>query len=159
WEHPRQHPGEGRRELLVLAVLHREAEGQALLGHGQVRRQRRPGPDQQQPEVLLMLARRLLTAAAGAAAAAALLVARGAAVAAPDPEGCTTNLEFDSSIRTFKQVTGIELGAGPTGSSGRNKTEVLYQYGDALVADTATNPRVRVIPKVLGTSTLGTDPL
>jgi hypothetical protein len=97
-----------------------------------------------------------MAAASVVAAASAIAALPSAASADADPVGCTQDITFDGSIPTFEQVTGKELGAGPTGTSGRNLTAVLYQYGDALVAATADNPRVRVISKTLGTTTLGT---
>jgi hypothetical protein len=103
-----------------------------------------------------MLRRRLMAAASVVAAASALAALPSAASADADPVGCTQDITFDGSIPTFEQVTGKDLSAGPTGTSGRNLTAVLYQYGDALVAATADNPRVRVISKTLGTTTLGT---
>jgi hypothetical protein len=102
-----------------------------------------------------MSRRRLLAAATSVAAAAALAALPGAASAAPDPVGCTPDIQYDPSIPTFKDVTGIDLSAGGTGTSARNKTNVLYQYGDALVAATADNPRVRIIAKNLGKTAQG----
>jgi len=104
--------------------------------------------------------RLLIALAAMAMAMVALLVASilpGSARAAEDAPLCTPTVEFDPSIRTFEQVTGKQLGAGGTGTSSRSSTATLYQYLDAVVADTANNPRVRVIKKSLGTTELGRD--
>lgn len=87
----------------------------------------------------------------------AVAFAPGKAAAAVDPTGCTANLTYDPTIRTFEEVTGKQLGAGGTGTSSRSSTATLYQYLDAVVADTATNPRVRVIKQSLGTTELGRD--
>lgn len=81
----------------------------------------------------------------------------GAAKAAVDPDQCTPTISYDPSIRTFQQVTGKQLGAGGTGTTSRSDTATLYSYLDAVVADTADNPRVKVIKKSLGTTELGRD--
>ena len=102
----------------------------------------------------------LMTIMGAAIALIALLVASmvpGNARAAEDAPLCTPNVQFDPSIRTFEQVTGKQLGAGSTGTSSRSDTATLYSYLDAVVADTADNPRVRVIKKSLGTTELGRD--
>jgi hypothetical protein len=100
------------------------------------------------------------------ARSAALALALGAlavaATAAPaqayvDPPGCPQAVQFASDIPTFKEVTGIELGAGGTGSTPRNLTPVIYQYFDAVVAATANSDRVKVIRKSFGTSVMGRD--
>lgn len=103
-----------------------------------------------------MPCRRLMAGAAAVAAAAALAALPSGAAAAPDPVGCTPEVEFDPSIPTFQQVVGVPLGAGGTGTGSRRPTADLYRYGDALVEATRDNPRVRVVSKTIGTSTLGT---
>jgi hypothetical protein len=97
-----------------------------------------------------------------AALALALGAAAVAATAAPaqayvDPPGCPQSVEFASDIPTFEEVTGIELGAGGTGSTPRNLTAVIYQYFDAVVEATEDNDRVKVIRKSFGTSVMGKD--
>jgi hypothetical protein len=92
-----------------------------------------------------------------AAALTLALAMTGQARAAADPAECTTNVTFDPSIPTFEDVTGRMLGAGGTGVTSRSTTSVLYGYMDAIVAATATNPRVRVIKQSLGTTELGRD--
>ena len=103
-----------------------------------------------------------LTAAAIAATIAALALAGGAAPAAaePDPEGCQAfgPNDVDPTIRTFKQVTGVDLGGGAGSNSVvRQPTSVLYSYLDAIVADTAGNERVKVVKRTAGTTELGRD--
>lgn len=95
----------------------------------------------------------ILTAGIVALSGAAPSVAE----AAVDPDECTPTVSYDPSIRTFQQVTGKQLGAGGTGTSSRSDTATLYQYLDAVVADTTNNPRVKVIKKSLGTTELGRD--
>lgn len=99
----------------------------------------------------------LVAAAVAMAAILAASIAPGAARAAEDAPQCTPTVEYDPSIRTFEQVTGKQLGAGGTGTTSRSDTATLYQYLDAIVADTANNPRVKAIKQSLGTTELGRD--
>lgn len=105
-----------------------------------------------------MSRRRSINAMVAAASAAVALAGLPAVASADvDPTGCTPNVAYASDIPTFKSVTGRELGAGgtgrgtvpvaggtPAGSSSANSTKVLNDYADALVAATATNPRVKI---------------
>lgn len=106
-------------------------------------------------------AKAVLAALVFALAASCLLLAAGVkpgdARAAVDGEQCTATRSYDPSIRTFFEVTGKQLGAGGTGTSARSDTDTLYSYLDAVVADTADNPRVKVIKQSLGTTELGRD--
>ncbi|WP_210495384.1 M14 family zinc carboxypeptidase [Patulibacter sp. SYSU D01012] len=47
------------------------------------------------------------------------------------------------------------VGSDPANPTGRNQSDVLLSYADYLVKATASNPRVRVVPKEIGTSSLG----
>jgi hypothetical protein len=47
--------------------------------------------------------------------------------------------------------------ADPTRAYGRNKSDVLLEYADYIVNATAASPRVRVVKKPIGTSSLGKD--
>ena len=94
----------------------------------------------------------------------ALAGATAAATAAPaaayvDPDWCTPSPTYApaSEIPTFESVVGRPLGDGPTGSTGRNPTQKLYDYFDAMVAATAANTKVKVIRKSFGTSVMGQD--
>ena len=89
-------------------------------------------------------------------AACAAFAFTSPAAAAVDPAGCTDDLAYDSSIPTFQAVVGSELGGYQTGTTNRHVTQDLYDYMAAVVAATADNPRVKVIEKDLGTTTLGT---
>ena len=97
------------------------------------------------------------TLVAGAVAAVAALAAAAPAAAYVDPPGCTQEVQYDLGIPTFKDVVGVDLGAGGTGSTSRRPTADIYAYFDALVAATATSDRVKVIRKSFGTSVLGRD--
>jgi hypothetical protein len=94
-------------------------------------------------------------------AAAIVASAPGTAAAAPDPAGCTQNVQYDPSIPTFKQyaqangITNDQLGGFATGGTNKHLTSELYGYFDAVTAATATNPRVRVQMRPLGSSYLG----
>ncbi len=105
---------------------------------------------------------RRLTATAIAGAVGALALAGGAAPAAADedPAGCEqySPQDVDPSIRTFKQVTGLDLGGGQGSNSvARRPTSDLYAYLDAIVNDTIGNTRVKVVKRSAGTSELGRD--
>ena len=151
-----QRAGRAERRLHGAAPLHREAHRQ---GHPQgerpLRRQHRPAPRQLVPEVLMSLARSMLVTLA--VAAASTLAAAAPAAAYVDPPGCTQEVAYDLGIPTFKDVVGVELGAGGTGSTSRRPTADIYAYFDAMVAATATSDRVKVIRKSFGTSVLGHD--
>ena len=86
--------------------------------------------------------------------------ARRPASADVDPPGCSAYgpNDFDPTIRTFKQVIGVDLGGGTGGSAGiRRPTADLYTYLDAIVNDTISNPRVKAVKRSAGTTWLGRD--
>ena len=103
----------------------------------------------------MSLARSMLVTLAVATVSA--LAAAAPAAAYVDPPGCTQEIAYDLGIPTFKDVVGVELGAGGTGSTSRRPTADIYAYFDAMVAATATSDRVKVIRKSFGTSVLGRD--
>jgi Zinc carboxypeptidase len=98
---------------------------------------------------------------AALAATAIVAAAPGTAAAAPDPAGCTQNIQYDPSIPTFKQyadangIANNTLGGITTGTTAKHSTLELYGYFDAVIAATAGNPRVSVVKRDLGTSYLG----
>ena len=98
---------------------------------------------------------------AALAATAIVAAAPGTAAAAPDPAGCTQNIQYDPSIPTFKQyadanaIANNTLGGFATGTTARHSTLELYGYFDAVMAATAGNPRVSVVRGDLGISYLG----
>ena len=108
-----------------------------------------------------MKTRKLAAVATACAAGALALVGSPAPASADvDPAGCEnfSPTDFDPTIRTFKQVTGFDLGGGAgTNNTVRQPTSVLYSYLDAIVADTASNPRVRAVKRSAGTTWLGRD--
>ena len=89
-----------------------------------------------------------LSVLAALAATAIVAAAPGTAAAAPDPPGCTQNIQYDPSIPTFKQyadANGIPnntLGGFTTGTTNKHSRSQLYGYFDAVMAATAGNPRV-----------------
>ena len=72
----------------------------------------------------------------------------------PDTPGCTPTREYDSSIPTFSDVVGNEDGGNVPAGAQRHVTADLYAYQEAVVAATKSNPRIRVIEKDLGPTTL-----
>ena len=105
---------------------------------------------------------RRFTGLAVAGAIGALAMAGGATPASADvdPPGCSAfgPSDYDPSIRTFKQVTGFDLGGGVgTNNTVRRPTPDLYTYLDALVADTTSSSRVKVVKRSAGTTWLGRD--
>src|SRR4051812_3584718 len=93
--------------------------------------------------------KRAMAIAALAAATVAALFAGSPtpAGAAVDPPGCTTDVQYDPSIPTFKSVmdangvTNNSLGGLDTQTTDKHPSSQLYAYGDALVSATAANPR------------------
>src|SRR4051812_13836909 len=77
------------------------------------------------------------------------------ALADVDPVGCTSDLQYDSTIPTYNSVLGLPLGGGATGTTSRQLTAVLQSYQHALAVATQNSPRVRVVEKSLGVSALG----
>ena len=102
-----------------------------------------------------------LSVLAALAATAIVAATPGTAAAAPDPPGCTQNVQYDPSIPTFKQyadangITNNTLGGFATGTTNKHPTLEIYGYFDAVMAATAGNPRVSVVRRDLGTSYLG----
>jgi len=112
------------------------------------------------------MTRRGLAATLAAAAAVVALIAPGGAAAAVDPEGCTAEVAYDPSVPTFAQyaaekgLTNNSLGGFKSGSSSvesRHLSAELYGYEEAIAAATASNPRIRVAVKSMG-STVGGRP-
>src|SRR4051794_22847762 len=73
----------------------------------------------------------------------------------PAGPGCTPTREYDNAIPTFENVVGNEDGGNVPAGAQRHVTADLYRYQEAVVAATAKNPRIRVIEKDLGPTTLG----
>jgi hypothetical protein len=102
-----------------------------------------------------------LVAAVCAGALALLALAPAGSMADTDPPGCTEDVQYDPSITTFHDwavahaVTPATLGGFNTGSTDKHLSQILYDYLDQVVADTAGNSRVKVIGRSLGTSNLG----
>ena len=68
--------------------------------------------------------------------------------------GCGDDVTYDPAIPTFSSVVGDEDGANVPAGVKRHLTADLYKYQEAIVAATAHNPRVKVIEKDLGPTTL-----
>jgi hypothetical protein len=124
-------------------------------------------------------ARGLLALAATAVLGAAALPATS--VAAESTPTCPAGVTYDPSIKSWDQYyadnhnpeavrklgQGIgQPGGGPTPGGvgpdpanpiGRNKSDVLLEYADYIVQATAMSPRVRVVKKPIGQSSLGKD--
>jgi hypothetical protein len=102
------------------------------------------------------------------------------AAATSDPNAtCSSTLSYDTSIDSWSKYFGdghnpqavktlgtgqATAGGGATANgvgtdsanpTGRNLNSVLLEYADHLVAQTADNPRVRIIKKTIGESSLG----
>lgn len=75
------------------------------------------------------------------------------------PAGCSATREYDPAIPTFQSVVGDEAGGNVPAGAKRHVTADLYRYQEAIVAATAKNPRVKVVEKVLGPTTLGSQQL
>jgi hypothetical protein len=123
--------------------------------------------------------RGLLALAATAVLGAAALPATS--VAAETTPTCPAGVTYDPSIKSWDQYyadnhnpeavrklgQGIgQPGGGPTPGGvgpdpanpiGRNKSDVLLEYADYIVNATASSPRVRVVKKPIGKSSLGKD--
>lgn len=89
-----------------------------------------------------------------ASLATAVAIAPAQARADVDPAGCTDTLQYDPTIPKYNEYMGLPLGGGSTGSGSRRPTADLYKYMDAIVAATATNPRVRVVDRFMSSTAL-----
>jgi zinc carboxypeptidase len=107
------------------------------------------------------MTRRGLAATIAATVATIALVAPGGAAGAVDPEGCTAEVSYDPSVPTFAQyaaekgLTNNTLGGFATGTANRHLSAELYGYEEAIAAATASNPRVRVAVKSMGSTVEG----
>src|SRR4051794_28076336 len=71
-----------------------------------------------------------------------------------DPS-CGREVGYDPRIPTFSSVVGDEAGGNVPAGAKRHLTADLYKYQEAIVAATSGNPRVKVVEKDLGPTTLG----
>lgn len=107
------------------------------------------------------------------------VVAPATASAASEPDTCSANVAYDSSIKSWAQFYAdnhnpqavVPLGAGlgqagggsspngvgpdPANPRGRNLNATLLEYADYLVQATASSGRVRILKKNIGMSSVG----
>ena len=84
-------------------------------------------------------------------------VAAPAAQAQADPSTCTQDIQFDPGVRTWDQVfpNSPIAGNNSTGVSQKHLTQDLYTYAQAVMADVANSPRVRILERDIGPTVLG----
>jgi hypothetical protein len=102
-----------------------------------------------------MSARRKL--GAGLALSVLTLFVVAAPAARAQSSTCTQDIQFDPTVRTWDQVfpNSPIAGNNSTGVSQKHLTQDLYTYAQAVMADVATSPRVRIVERDIGATPLG----